>query len=296
MRGGTLMPLTTRIRIFAVILTVGVILFTGGRAPYSTPWETFVYVLAFGHYVIAFLFSKKQLLEAAGKPQGLIKFTALLALGALAYFRQQFPLILYFGIHHAFNEAYLLDRVTKAREEKDVRALRPAASALNFMVYLFLLRHHPDLQFIPVLWMTVGIGVCYGVFGYRFWKASRMMSGPERIDNSAAEFVLIFFLLLSLHTTFKFLYIVAYHFVYWVLRPLPKLFEEGRADVYRYGALTACLFGIAYLASPLGLVAYPMRGSFFFNQFIFLSYLHITLSFALSDFHPRAIVNFFRPA
>lgn len=289
-------------RALAASLTVAAIYFTGSYAPLNERWDSIVYSMAFGHYFIAFLFSQKQLKQVTDQPHFVWKTMGLLSLGGLFYFRQWLPLLFYFGVHHAFNEVYQLDRVTKDRENASVRALRPAGAAVNLSVFLFLVRNqlyidrrHPEAGF-PFLPLAAALALSYAVYFYWLWRASRTLSLTELIDNGAAEIVSLFMVYLSFHWVIRSNDIVAYHFIYWALRPVPGLAQTRPTELLKYSALTAFLFGFFFLVSPLGAASYPLQGSLFHKQFILWSYVHITTSFALSDFHPRGIVRFFRPS
>ena len=288
------MPELTFLRVLAGVLTVGIILATGGREPFSVPFETFVYALAFSHYFMALLYSRKQIRAVQANRSSYLAVLGLLALGSSVYFGK-FSLVVYFGIHHAFNESYLLNGVTKAWQRPEIRALRPAAAAAVFFAYLFLLRDHAELGSVPRAIFLAGAAASFTVFAFLFTKASAFMSPRERIDNCAAELSLLVLLALSLSVTVRFLYVVAYHFVFWALRPVPKMLRAGGPEMKRYLGLTLALLAGSYWVSPLGVVHYPMKDSFFFQQFTLWSYLHITLSFALSDLHPDWIVRLFRP-
>ena len=287
-------PELTLVRMAAGILTLLVIVGTGGREAFSVPFETFVYAMAFSHYFMALLYSRKQIRAVQANRSAYPAVLGLLILGSSVYFGK-FSLVVYFGIHHAFNESYLLNGVTKAWQRPEIRALRPAAAAAGFFSYLFLLRDHAELGSVPGAVFLAGAAASYAVFAFLFIKAFPFMSPKERIDNCAAELILPVLTAISLSVTVRFLYIVAYHFVFWALRPVPKMLRAGGPELPRYLGLTLALLAGSYLVSPLGVVRYPMQGSYFFEQFTMWSYLHITISFALSDLHPDWIVRLFRP-
>ncbi len=287
------MPLHTILRATAVILTVVFIYIFGGRVPYSVPWDTFVYTLAFAHYYMALLYSGRPIKQAVSAPQAQWKLVSLLVMGGALYWNR-YSLVIYFGVHHALNETYLLDRVTTKAQDKTLRAFRAAGVVLNLAVYLFLLRHHKELEFIPRLALAVTVAVSYVVFFYYLWRVKPLMNRSELIDNCAAEIVSVVALAVSFWVEVQFLYIVAYHFVFWAIRPLPKLITAARGDMSRYLVLTALIFAGAYTLSPFGFLKYKMKDSLFYQAFILFSYAHITMSFAISDAHPGWINRFFR--
>ena len=295
------MPYHTLMRASAVLLTASAIFLTGSQVPFNDRWDSYVYSLAFGHYFMALIFSKKQIRQIMAEPGFAWKAAGLLALGGLIYYRQWLPLLLYFGIHHALNEVYQLERVTSRKMNPDFASFRYAGIAVSLSVFLFLVRKqlfldraHPENPF-PVAWLAGAVIVSYAVYFYRFRRIAMTMSRTERIDNCAAEIVYLALIFVSMHHQIRSNDVVAYHFIYWMIQPLPTLSKDGAAEVTKYIGATALLFFVFFIVSPLGPIPYPLRESWFHKQFIFWSYFHITLTFALSNSNPRPLVNFFRP-
>ncbi len=295
------MPYHTLMRASAVLLSLAAIFLTGSQVPFNDRWDSFVYSLAFGHYLLSLIFSKRQVREIAAEPGFAWKVAGLLVLGGLFYYRQGFPLLLYFGIHHALNEVYQLERVTLGKKNPDIVSFRYAGIAVSLSVFLFLVRKqlfldraHPENPF-PVEWLAGAVIMSYAVYFYRFRRVAMTMSRTERIDNCAAEVVYLALIFVSTQYQIRSNDVVAYHFLYWMMQPLPALSKKGVAQVANYIGMTALLFLVFFIVSPLGPIPYPLRESWFHKQFIFWSYFHITLTFALSNSNPPLLVNFFRP-
>src|SRR5208282_6423635 len=80
-------------------------------APNPLAWLTIVYVLGFTHYMMAAIYSRRQLQEAYAQPLSLVPVLALAVFG-IGFYSLQFPLLIFFALHHAFNEAYVLKDTT----------------------------------------------------------------------------------------------------------------------------------------------------------------------------------------
>ena len=72
--------------------------------------------------------------------------------------------------------------------------------------------------------------------------------------------------------------------------------RSGTSGLTEYAGLSLAFAGVALLLSPLGPSATRLAMHTYSEQFLVWSYLHITLSFALSDAHPAWTVRLFRGA
>lgn len=285
------MPLHSMIRLAAILITSVFVVATNRN---ETAWLSMVYILGFGHYFMSLLYSKKQVKQVLERPYSRWSLVGLFLLGFFTY-RYQFPLVIYFGIHHAFNEVYLLNRTIRPQVQDQIKALRTAGVLLNFLVYLFLLRGYPELQLMNAKIILFFVSFSYVFFFYILFKLRTDLKVLELIDNCALEVLSIFFLIGSFFFSIRFTDIVCFHFFFWMLYPVPKLIRTERLALYRYLGLTILTLVPAFLLSPYGLVSYGLQGSFFQNQFILWSFIHITVSFALSDSHPAWITRWFKP-
>lgn len=78
--------------------------------------------------------------------------------------------------------------------------------------------------------------------------------------------------------------------------PIDRIRQRGTAAFGEYAGLSVAAIGAFLLLSPLGPAPMRIGAASFTELFLLLSYLHITLSFALSDAHPRWAIRFFRGA
>lgn len=261
-------------------------------SPRSGGGFIFLICLAISHYLLALIYSRKQISRMLGHARARWAFLGLV-LAAAALYQSRFSLVLYFGIHHVFNEVYLLRRVVRLDEGADARALRVSSLLLNFCLYFVLLRHHRELAFLNagLLWAALGVG--YAAFFYYLLRLRAGLKVSELIDISAFEVLGLLLVAASFYVRMDFLSVVLYHVFFWTLYPLAGLAKQGGGRVVRYGAWTFAVLALCLFLSPLGVVEFSAQQ--WFEQFRFGTFLHITLSFALSSAHPVWITRWLQP-
>ena len=261
----------------------------------SITWRSIVYSIGFGHYLMALVYSRRQITQVMNSPHSLLKVFG--SLGAsVAMYLTTFSLGVWFAFHHSFNEVYLLDRVTGPKDRLEVKALRTSAVVLNILLYFFLLRHINYILTWSAPFILIGLILSYGVFFYCLNRVRTSLSLAEFIDNCTFEITGIALVAASFFMKITFLQIVCYHFLFWMVYPLPKIVSQGHRELVRYVGLTALITGALLLLSPIGLVEYHFTDSLYLNQFLLWTYIHINTAFVLSDAHPKWIVLMFRPA
>ena len=72
-------------------------------------WLIVVYIFAFSHYIVGAWYSRQPAKDLLSTPKNYLPL-GLLALGGGLVYAQSFPLLLYFGLHHALSESYLTQR------------------------------------------------------------------------------------------------------------------------------------------------------------------------------------------
>nr|CAA9213311.1 putative membrane protein [uncultured Armatimonadetes bacterium] len=293
----TTIPLHSLMRLGAVGVAVLLAAATGGK----TPWLEIAFSLGFGHYLLSLLYAKKQIARVVREPQTLAACAVLVA-GAGALYVNGFSLVIYFGVHHVFNEVYLLGRAVRLDDGADARRLRLWSILLNFFIYFGLLRHHAELGFVPretlVNVLLAGLAVGYPAFFFYLLRLRRSLTTAQLVDLCTFEVLGFLLLVVSCFVNIWFVQIVFYHFVFWALFPLPRMAAQGRGPALTYVALNVAATAFFLLLSPLALLPVHLSAGQWDAQFRFWSYLHITLSFALSTAHPAWITRWFqsRPA
>lgn len=263
-------------------------------APDAAAFESFAWSLAFAHYLLGLVYSQGPLRALAGDAS---RWPAAAGLGVatLAVWIARFPLPYYFGVHHVLNEVYMLDRVTRARGDARVRALRHAGLALHTLLYVALLHDSRAFVRLPLSGLLGALALCYAVYGLFWWRARGVLSRGERVDHLAVELAALPFLaaVIGFGWHVSVLEVATYHFVFWVGYPALARRDAGAALPRYLLAMAAATAGFVLL-SPLALVTPHFGADTYAELFVVLSYVHITLSFALSDANPGFVRAWFR--
>ena len=272
------------------ILVVGL---TVWAAPSFAFWIGCVFALGLAHYTISVFYSRLQIVDLYRSPQRLIPLLSLGAWGGIL-FLGSFPLVWFFALHHAFNESYLLRRSVSSGAP-GVREFRSVGVLLHVFLYLTLLRHDPALQFIPAEFLFAGLGASYVMFALYLSRIRQNLTRSAIVENCGFELLGIAVLVASVFFKFSFLQVVMYHFVFWMLYPLPKLWSSESSELSIYLGMTIVCLSLFVWLSPRTANASDMFQTTYFEQFTLWSYFHITTSFALSNAHPDWIIRLFRP-
>lgn len=259
--------------------------------------------LGLAHYLLSYIYARSQMTSLAASPQTALPLLAFFGIGA-GFYHFEFPLVVFFCIHHVFNETYISTgksdsglNSSKHSIDEGIRRLYLFAKLMvHLFFYLCLLRHYAVLNEINANIYLCGFIASYALFTFSLFKMRRSMSTAALIDQGAFEILMPILVFLSSLYKVPFLVIVCYHFIFWCFVPLPKLLEKGRANARNYLLLNAVFTTVFLAISPIGFIPYGMSGSVFFNQFLFWSNLHIATSFALSRSHPGWITRWFYPA
>jgi len=257
----------------------------------STSWLSLVYGLGFSHYALALLYSTRAARPVLTQPHSLAALGVVIAAGTYLYLNL-FPLYIYFGVHHVFNEVYMRRRLIPG--ELNTVALRTSAVVLHVIAYFLLLRAQAIAAsgYLPVV--LAGLVAAAGVYVSTLVRGRRALSISQWIDLTAFEVIVLALVPLAFVYPFTLEQVVCYHFIFWILYPLRRLTGSGPA-LGVYMILTVASIAVFLLISPLGPLTLRVPVRSFVDQFILWSYVHITLSFALSAAHPDWITRWFRP-
>jgi len=276
------------------VLGILIVALLAGLSPDLLTWNYFVYSLGFSHYAMALYYSKPQAARVLGEPSCYPPLAIVLLFGGLLYWRD-FSLVIYFAAHHIFNEVYLLKHSTRVETHPEFTRLRTSSLLLNLFLYLVILRDDPELRFLNPSLLYGGLALSIAGFVYYLTAVRPSMTRHELIDASAFEVIGLLLLGLSNFVTITFLQIVCYHFVFWIMYPMGKIRAGGHGELARYLGWTAVLTAFFFSLSPIGVLQNSLYTPFFFSQFILWSYIHITISYALSSSHPGWITRWFQP-
>ena len=116
------MPVYLALRLASIL---GVALMSK-MVPNPQTWLTIVYSVGFSHYLLGAIYSRQQFREVYAQPLSLFPVLALAIFG-IGLYSLQFPLLIFFALHHAFNEAYVLKETTP----EDIELLREIRDLLK---------------------------------------------------------------------------------------------------------------------------------------------------------------------
>jgi hypothetical protein len=297
------MPTYLLIRLASILIVI-----IASQAP-GRSWTALVYSIALGHYVMSIAYSKRQVKEFLGRPLALLTMFSFTVFAAALYL-VRLPLFILFGIHHAFNEGYVLKRAVPC-DGQYAGAFRTSATLLHLFLYFVLLRHVSSIGAIDLAslyliflgggqgmgtsFLWVGLTLSYAAFFYYLYQVRPLLSFRDLIENCGFELLGVVAVAASFFIKIQFLQIVLYHVVFWCLYPLPKVIKSGYRDLLVYCGMTGTVTAVFIYISPIGSADYRLPYLSFLNQFLFWSYVHITLSFVLSNANPSWLVELFRP-
>ena len=249
---------------------------------------TVVWAVGFSHYLLGFLYSWRSTQSVLHARSGKVALGLLLVAG-LALYWGDLSLVLYFGLHHALNEAYI-----SGRFESDTEHGRTNIRGTSFCVHLlgfYLLTHDGQLKQEPAVY-TVLIMVFIVLSGKFYLDGVRSRSGGIGSEMVVAMLIPLDFWLYDIHLY----HFVLYHFVFWMVYPASRLWRMGGIGLSRYIAMTVISIAVFVALIPPGIrsVYGVGAGATYYEAFVFLSFLHITLSFATSRANPAWIQRVFK--
>jgi hypothetical protein len=259
----------------------------------DTRWRSTVLSLGFGHYLLSLWYARRKFAAVASGWNTALPMMAAIAGGAALYFGR-FPLVVYFAVHHVFNEVYVNSDILRNLTDRKQMIYRASAIPLQTLLYFYILRSENPIRFLNQDALLAGLILSYVCYvGVLLWLRTSL-AARDLIELSILEIVGLAAVVVSVFVPIRFLDVVCYHFVFWWFYPAVKLAAKSRVAVFSYAALTALLVAISFLLSPAGLIGdYPFRDSLYLQQFFLWSHIHITSSFFLSAAHPAWIRRWF---
>ncbi len=255
-------------------------------------WVGLVISFGLAHYLLSFYYATGRMRNLVASPTLALPLVSLGLLLLVVYFLE-FPLEIYFGIHHACNEGYLrrYHRQANAAADRQLAAFR---TLFHLAAYMCILRYNAYVGQVPEVWLWLFLGVSGVLYARQLMVTNQSLQGLSRLKDSSVEWLMLGVVGLSLLVKITFLQMVMYHFVLWTIVPVPVLRAAGTHKLIEYALLSVGVLGLfaALTITQLGSSLVPL--SSVYSQFYFWSYVHITASFALSAAHPDWIVQLFR--
>lgn len=281
------MFIISSIRILSIICVLGIIANTS-----ATVWLPIFWSYALAHYALAFWYARKRFTIFKELRTALPAFF-FITLGLAAYILN-FPLLFFFGIHHAFNEVYLNSRCLPRINKKDQIRYNIFGLLFHAFLYLYLFRAYPIEHKIPSEYFAYALALS----GLLYIGAIIQMQ--KQLKN-ADFFWLIFtepavaacLILLTQDWDMRVEYIIFYHVVFWTFFPIGAFYKKNPNQLINYFALTLLVIAFFTIFSPL-IYSNPDHWQFYESQFYLWGYIHITFSFFMSDAHPAWITRWFR--
>jgi len=281
----------TLTRLVAVLLTVVAVGVTSDIVWFSIVWSA-----AFAHYLLALFYSKKKIHDLVRRGYRVLLWSGLTMLAGAALYFGQFSLLLYFGVHHVFNEVYLVNKRLSLHDKALRGRFIRSGLILNSMIYVVLMRNYQEFDWVPdeVFFSLLTISVLYFIYSVR--SLIGILQHGDVIDAIAFEVIGLLLVLLSLYVDIRLNYVVLYHFVFWYIYPVSSFKRQGHGVVLTYIVLSTAMLIMFLVLSPIGPFDRATSEYYFRNQFILWSYIHITVSFMLSDAHPMWIRRIYNPS
>jgi hypothetical protein len=256
-------------------------------------WLALLIGVGFVHYALSFYYASARMRELGSDPDAAVLLLSLAGLFAAVYFLG-FSLEVYFGLHHAFNEAYL-KRASNADKSGTSTELAPLRCLLHLALYFCILRNDPRLAEFPALLLWIFAGATAVAYVLKLRALSKAKGISVVWSDHSVELGMLAVLLLSFYFRITFFQFVLYHFVIWTLLPIPAMKARGEGHLQQYLLLTAA--GLALYFGAITVVAptqFSATLTVVLSQFYLWSYIHITASMALSSAHPQWLVRLFQ--
>lgn len=260
-----------------------------------TAWFLVLFSFGFSHYLVSLCYSRRQVQQVLLQPYSYLPMLLVSAAGAILYLNA-FPLMIFFAIHHVFNETYLKLRIVPGLN-KMARQSRLTLMLTGFHTFAYFALVIPS--FAPGL--TTGVFmvmtlVCFALYLVELWKGGEMKSLHHWVGAIGGESIMIALLPVALLTVIRWELIVFYHIMLWGLLPLYRLIQgrEGKA-ILGYLGLTFGSLALFVALTPLGPASLTVSMHQYYQWFVLWSYFHITTSFFLSRAHPQWINQWFAP-
>ncbi|HKJ25096.1 MAG TPA: hypothetical protein VKB65_09765, partial [Myxococcota bacterium] len=200
----------------------------------------------------------------------------------------------YFGLHHALNESFMLDRVTRHRSDPRVRALRGTGFVFHLAAFFCLTGKTTTPWFEP--WWLWSLPVTGAAYAWTLLRARPALSRRELADHAWFEAALVPLAVwvVASGRSFDVYDVALYHFLFWAMYPARTMRQRG-VKLGPYLGATLVLLGGFVLVSPVGLVDPHFGRSAYRDAFFLVSFVHITISVAISDANPDVVNRLFRP-
>lgn len=251
-----------------------------------------VFAISLSHYLLAFLYSKRQFVDAAHNPRRALWLLLLIG-AAIALFYSESSLLYLFGLHHALNEAYINLRFASRSMTDRTRRLIQLLSFIAHLSAYMVVAQTGYIEKFPVVYTALLVTCIITTLLYLLVVVQLRSAFDKPIRALFTESLILPMLVVDLWFYDIHAYqIVAYHFVFWVFFPAIGMLKLPRLGPFAlYSFLTVATIGAAIYVSPVVTRNWTDGYALFNQQFHFWSFIHIMTAFALSKANPVWLVN-----
>lgn len=257
-------------------------------------WRSFFAALLYAHYLLSFKYSFKQLQKVLSYNRGKL-FIILTVLASLfIHFNLKVFIIFYFALHFSLSEIYLKEYLESSKVDTFPKESFLYYISLYLWAFLPSIYSQAHVHIISEEYALVVIGVVLLISAFFHFKKNLK-------ENLGADILFILFATISFFLKVSFEVGIFYHLILWIVLPYSKYKGSERSKAFIKENIYVTLFFL--LISPLciyGLSKFPYLddtyGYFdtFRNTAYFWGYIHITLSFVLSDLNPPWLTSLMR--
>ena len=259
-----------------------------------------IWAIGFSHYLLGLIYSRTQILNLISSSANVTPIVLLL-LGGTGLFFINGSLTYYFILHHAINETYIGTRFLSGSISNHARNKMQSIS--------FILQLSGALILVATLPKQLSTGVFTTMFaGYSallLYYLYVIQQQRQQFEASTTTLIFteltLFFLIPLNHWIYdiSLYHIVLYHFAFWIIFPANGHLSRG---LYRqfviYLLATVASIWVFLSFAPLdksNVISYVTRYQLYEFWFAVFSFVHITMSFFVSNTNPPWIMRLFKP-
>lgn len=277
-------------QILSVAVVAGIVI----MCPAPNCWYPLFLSLAFTHYFLAIVYSRRQLSAVMAQRRSWTPFAVVVLAGAGLY-AFHVPLYIYFSVHHAFNEAYMPFRSYPAGAKTDEAKWRAAGVVLHLSA-IFLMIHGRQLAAgsSPMVAVLVVFLAAFCLYMYYVYRVRGQLNAGELMNLCTLEWLTLVVVGIALVYPITIYHVVFYHVAYWTVFPCVGMLKRGGWSSARsYAVLTAVSLAAMYALVHATVWTNYLGVDALYRQFVIWSFVHITLSFATSRAQPGWIRHWF---
>lgn len=257
-----------------------------------------IWAIGFSHYLLGLIYSRAQITNLISRSANVIPITLLL-LGGTGLFFINGSLTYYFILHHAINETYIGAKfISQSFSSRTRNKLQSISFVLQLSGALILVATLPK-QLGTSLFVVLFAGyISLLIYYLYFLHKQHPRSGSETLTMIFTELGLLFLIPLN-HWMYdiSLYHVVFYHFAFWIIFPANGQLSRGlhrQFVIYLFATVTSIWVFVSFVPmDKTDVISYVTRYQLYEFWFVVFSFVHITLSFSISNANPPSIINLF---